>query len=74
MKIYKITWLDITTVYDWTNKTQALFIPCTECESVGFLLSEDKKFIRLAHNINNDEECDITIIPKGCIIKKQCLS
>ena len=69
MKIVHIEWIDAHTVDSWEViedlKKQTLSV----CESVGWLIYEDKEKTIISHTDGKDTVCGSFIIPKRCIIK-----
>jgi hypothetical protein len=66
-----IQWIDAATVNGWNRKESAVL---QVCESVGFLLEEDKHSVKIAQNCSEGElYAEITVIPKAGIAKRLIL-
>ena len=66
MKLVLIEWVDSTSMGGWTDNDD---MDLCECETVGFLLKEDKKKVIVAQSISDGATryCDRFGIPRGCI-------
>jgi len=77
MCLVKLKWQDIMTYGDKKPLGEAMCAQLATCETVGFLIYEDKKQIILAHNIFDIPECpqkfasEYSVIPKGCVIERR---
>jgi hypothetical protein len=67
-QIIKVEWEDSATYKEWYNfeELNLLSNPCL-IKSIGYLVDEDKKFILLAMNIDDNSCSCITQIPKKSI-------
>ena len=62
-----ITWEDILQVAGWLSLEAVNTTDAIICKSVGWLISEDKKYIRITSNISSDGDMSIVVIPKGTV-------
>ena len=75
-QIVYLKWQDIMTYGDRMPLSEAMFAKLAPCETVGFLIYEDKNQIVLAHNIFDIPESpqpfasEYSVIPKGCILQR----
>ena len=64
-----IKWEDIIQYDDWIAENKASEKALVSCLTVGFYLNETKRWIRLSDTICSDTDRNVTVIPKGCILK-----
>ncbi len=64
-----IKWEDIIQYDDWIAENKASEKSLVSCLTVGFYLNETKRWIRVSDTICSDTDRNVTIIPKGCILK-----
>lgn len=62
-------WEDIAAYYDWTPDADASEKPAITCLTTGFYLNETKRWLRVSDTICSDGDRNVTVIPKGCILK-----
>jgi len=68
-----IRWQDSNARYGWHPKAEHDVIPAV-CETLGFLLYEDKNCLRLAFSISEFGNVHTSLaIPKNCISKRRKL-
>lgn len=74
-QIVLVEWDDVYSDSRWLDsEQQEEFVPA-QIQSVGIVLSCDKKVLKLAHNVNLDSgESDLTVYPMGMIRKVTVLS
>lgn len=68
-KKYKITWTDILSFSEWMHKDEILKVPETKIESVYIYVGKGKGGYCFAGEFNGNEYGNISIIPKGNLIK-----
>lgn len=77
MKIYLIDWIDSAAEPGWVASFNLKSVKIAKCQSAGFLVKENKKFITLALNRAADGSHfpygELMSIPKACITKKRKL-
>lgn len=64
-----VKWEDIAAYYEWHPEAEAEEKPAITCLTLGFYLNETKKWLRLSDTICSDGDRNVTVIPKGCILK-----
>lgn len=68
LKLVLVEWEDITTHNGWRPHGEVT--EPIRCATVGFLVSKDKKYIRLAPTMSDDgRPCDPWTIPMGTVTK-----
>ncbi len=66
-KLVTIKWTDIIQTSDWTPANE---VSCPELISVGWLVSQDDKEIKIGGTIGEDDApYGITAFPKGCVLE-----
>ena len=66
-KLVTIKWTDIIQTSDWTPANE---VRCPELISVGWLVSQDDKEIKIGGTIGEDDApYGITAFPKGCVLE-----
>ena len=66
-KLVTIKWTDIIQTSDWTPANE---VSCPELMSVGWLVSQDDKEIKIGGTIGEDDApYGITAFPKGCVLE-----
>ena len=66
-KLVLIKWTDIIQTADWTPPDE---VTCPELLSVGWLVSQDDKEIKIGNTIGEDGvPYGITAFPKGCVLE-----
>ena len=66
-KLVTIKWTDIIQTSDWTPANE---VSCPELISVGWLVSQDDKDIKIGGSIGEDAApYGITAFPKGCVLE-----
>lgn len=72
MELLKVEWLD-SSVYagDWLCMEEAERMPPKYVESIGWLLTEEDKVVKLVSDVCGDHFNREVIIPKGCIISRK---
>ncbi len=73
-KVLRVSWVDSTTLHSWQHEPYDC-LPAV-CESVGYLVSENKVAITLALNSAPDTASPyghLMIIPKAVILKRKVL-
>ncbi|MBE3101239.1 MAG: hypothetical protein IMZ47_03095 [Firmicutes bacterium] len=56
---------DLTNYHNWLPDEQAQAVECTEVAVCGWLISKDKRFIRISAIVGSDGEKTILAIPRG---------
>jgi len=64
-----VRWKDILHNSAWLSLEKAEQVMPMNCISIGFLISQDDKNLRLCSCISQDGDRDAIVIPKGCIDK-----
>lgn len=72
--ILVVSWLDIVSESKWHNKEEVENAEAVSVKTIGFFLDNKKRQLRIAHSIAKDGDCDVTVIPYGCINKIENLS
>lgn len=73
MKLVQVEWEDITTHNGWRYPNEPIDI--MRAVTVGFLMSKDKKYIRLTPTMSEDgRPCDPWTIPMGVVTKYRVLN
>jgi len=73
MKIIQLDYWDLT-LYDRIMFKDAFNYPMKSFTLIGYLVSEDKKIIRIMPMYDHlEEECMMIVIPKSCIINMKVL-
>ena len=68
MKLVKIVWYDAFSDSCWYDKEEITAVEAVRCESVGYIVSENDREIKLCHTISDsDLLLGRLIIPKGMI-------
>lgn len=68
MKVKHVKWIDTCTTHGWVERHEQA-IPLF-CETIGFVVYEDRKVLKLAHTIaDGGLMAEITVIPKINIVK-----
>jgi len=62
-------WEDIAQYNEWSDEKDASEKSVATCLSLGFYLNETKRLLRLSDTICSDGDRNVTVIPKGCILK-----
>ena len=62
-----IRWEDSCTRSGWYPEADMQPLPCSQCESVGYLIHKGKDKVILAGMISEGECNSFQYIPKGCI-------
>ena len=72
MKAYRIRWRDAKTSHGWREKDDINLEPFV-CETLGFLVQQDKRNITVAASYckANETYAEIVTIPVECIISKK---
>lgn len=65
MKIVLVTWHDALAIAAWTKCDEQM--EPQVCNSIGFLVSEDDRHVRVATTVSDDEFIAAIQIPKGMI-------
>lgn len=65
MKIVRITWHDALAVAVWTKNDEPM--EDQVCVTIGFLVSENERHVRIAATISDDEHIAAMQIPRGMI-------
>ncbi len=66
-QLVTIKWTDIIQTADWTPPDE---VTCPEILSVGWLISQDEKEIKIGNTIGEDDvPYGITAFPKGCVLE-----
>lgn len=71
-KIIRVQWIDSCSSDRWEGLEDLSFEPI-ECESCGYLIKDEEKFIVIAHSLGNSPEgkpnqcCGLMAIPKVAI-------
>lgn len=68
LRIVEVTWWDAYSEAGWTDINKMRIIPLPCIRSVGYLVEQNERVVRLAHSINVDQ-CDFTLIPAGTVSK-----
>ena len=75
-KIIYVKWLDSSTQTGWLRKDEIMKNPL-KCETVGFLVKENKKSLLLSLNRTQDENYkpfgDVICLPKKSIVVRKTL-
>ena len=70
LPIYLIEWDDHCSAgTNWHDASVSRDFPI-KCQSVGFIVKDNKKVLTVAQNINESHVADLTVILKSCITKK----
>lgn len=72
-KVYEVEWDDNAGGHGWTKPHNYASDPCSKCMSVGYLLSEDSKTIKLVQSMDRsfgNVDASIIIL-KSCITKRR---
>ena len=64
-----VKWVDITQENGWHSECDAGEFNPIICHTLGFYLNETKRLIRLSDTISSEGDRNITVIPKGCVLK-----
>ena len=68
-----VTWEDACSIDPWTKLSEFDQEPTT-CETVGFLVKEDPRYIVVCSSLHTDSGCCCMVIPRGMIVKSSPLS
>jgi len=60
-----VRWVDIIADSSWTPPEE---VECPEFETVGWLVHEDEKCIKVADTYGEEGHFGITAFPRGCVI------
>lgn len=70
IQLVEVTWEDIAQDASWATNCD-----CVTVVSVGYLLEDSEKYLKIGGSITEDGEiAGITAMPKGCVIKIKFLS
>jgi len=64
-----VSWCDIVSDSTWHNKKAVDEFNIAKVKTLGFFLDNNKCQLRIAHSVAEGGDCDITVIPYGCITK-----
>ena len=62
-----IKWHDILSQDGWISEQDAATTQSSVCYSVGFYLNETEEVIRISSSVNDINERNVLVIPKGVI-------
>jgi len=70
-----VEWIDIASTYDpaWTAREEITDLECVPCLTVGIVLNETVKEIRVVLSINASSFSQAIVIPKSCIKRMRTL-
>ena len=69
-RIISVDWIDPASANYWQTRERALKNTELRCNTVGRLLSKDKKILRLYGSLSaNDDISDVMMIPIVCVKK-----
>jgi len=68
-KLVQVIWRDITTTASWTPKDRTNEIETAICKSVGWLIEQTSKVIKVAGSQNDDDWGNIDCIPVANVIE-----
>ena len=68
-----IVWVDPTSDNGWMTIEQARTIVLQSMLARGWLVNEDKDYIRISTNVSQDGDrvSDVLVLPKGCIVRRK---
>jgi len=78
-KVYYLLWIDSQSDNGWIPYKERKYYHPMIVETIGFIIHENKKLIRIALNIakntdgSNKQFCQTMIIPKVAILKRKRL-
>jgi len=73
-QIVRITWIDACSEVGWTALSDIKTNSIITCQTVGWLISEDRKQVVVTTTFAENDQCtDPMCIPKKCIIKRKLL-
>jgi hypothetical protein len=64
-----VKWIDIVQENGWHSEQDAGKLEPVVCRTLGFFVNETKRVIRLSDTLSSDGERNVTVIPKGVILK-----
>lgn len=74
-KVICLLWEDPTSYTEWTEDEEAEAKKPEVIVSVGLLMHEDDKYVRVALDWSSDSHVNtFGVIPKGCILKRKELA
>ena len=74
MKLVKIIWYDATSDSHWYCREDMKHLKAVRCESVGYVIEENEREIKLCHTISDTILLmGRLVIPKGMIRKTEDL-
>ena len=72
--VVEVTWVDTTSWHTWLEEQDYRGLKPTVCVSVGYLLKNDKRVVRMAMSHGSEDTYGmIKVIPQGCIRKVRTL-
>jgi len=66
-RLVRVKWIDATTDSGWIDIDTAKNYKPIQCETVGYLLKDDEKYIVVASTVSGDQCNGIISIPKKWI-------
>ncbi|KKN01443.1 hypothetical protein LCGC14_1127690 [marine sediment metagenome] len=68
--VIKITWRDCTSQHGWYSQQEAIEIHLESIQTIGWLVEENEDVVIIGVSLAEDGKIgNITIIPRGCILK-----
>lgn len=68
MTIVKVKWIDSSVANGWHWRDRYKPSESLPCESVGYLLEKNKKYIEIVQSISPTQIGEILNIPRSCVL------
>ena len=65
LRLVTVRWLDIISDSSWTPPEE---VECPTFETVGWLVYEDEKCLKIADTLGEDGWFGVTAFPRGCVL------
>ena len=62
-----VTWEDIKSNSSWTDSVGVADARTAIVTTLGFYLCTQKRALKVAHSVADDNDSDLTVIPWGCV-------